>query len=73
MRRIRLWLHRRLHRSRVWRGFIGYLLDQLDVDHILNATHKRGWVAVPKSYAVRAWPENVRTGWWPVLEEDEHA
>lgn len=50
---------------------IQWLLDHLDCDHLLTNIHRRGWVPVPKEYATKTFPANVKTGWWPHLGAGE--
>lgn len=50
------------------------ILELLDLHQLTKSLRSRGWVAVPRAYAEKAYPEQVRTGWWPSLEgTEEHA
>ena len=45
---------------------IEWLLDQLPLHYLTYAIRKRDWIAVPRFYAEQAFPEQVKTGWWPL-------
>lgn len=46
-----------------------WLLHQLPFDPLHNEIRKRGWRPIPVEYAEKAYPQECKTGWWPLLGE----
>lgn len=43
-------------------------LDKFDGAAIFENCRRRGWIAVPKDYAMEAFPKEAESGWWPASD-----
>ena len=42
-------------------------LGEVAMRPVRHSIKCRGWVCVPKEYAEKAFPKEIKSGWWPTL------
>jgi hypothetical protein len=47
------------------------LLDLLTLSQLTTNLAKRGWRAIPHAYAEKAYPDQLKSGWWPTLPKED--
>ena len=46
-------------------ALVRFILHRQPVEVLFAEVHQRGWIPVPFDYAIRSWPAEVASGWWP--------